>query len=212
MSSSEGPRSVKIGADERTGWSSERPRRDGAPQRPPDISVRCKVLRPSEVIRYSPGSFVLLASAAEADREALAARAVEQKGAVLSTGKVRELLAGRVPEEEMDARAAELLDAAVAKRLEANDSTVVVTKGLDPAERERFARLAAKARRPRHLILVETARDQVGEDDLGPLNELRRRLDAGELGAEGFDTAMRLGGDSIAELKRIVFRPAPRDD
>jgi hypothetical protein len=212
MSSSEGPRSVKIGADERTGWSSERPRRDGAAQRPPDISTRCKVLRPSEVIRYSPGSLLLIVSAAEADREALAERAVEQKGAVLTTGKVRSLLAGRVPEDEMDARAAELLGAAVAKRLDGNDSTVVVTKGLDPAERERFARLASQSRRPRHLILVETARDQVDEADLGPLNELRRRLDAGELGAEGFDTAMRLGGDSIGELKRIVFRPAPRDD
>lgn len=212
MTSSEGPRSVKIGADERTGWSSERPRRDGAPQRPPDISVRCKVLRPAEVIRYSPGSFVLIASAAEADREALAERAVEQKGAVLTTGKVRALLAGRVAEDEIDARATELLDAAVTKRLDANESTVVVTNGLDPAERERFARLAAKSRRPRHLILVETARNRVGEADLAPLNELRRRLDAGELGGEGFDTALRLGGDSISELKRIVFRPAPRDD
>ena len=212
MSGSDGPRSVKIGADERTGWSSERPRRSGAPERPPDISVRCKVLRPAEEIRYSPGSLLLIVSASEADREALAERVVEQKGALLATGKVRTLLAGRVPDEEMDARAAELLDAAVAKRLGANESTVVVTSGRAPAERERFARLAAQVKRPRHLILVETARDQVAEDDLAPLNELRRRLDAGELGAEGFDTALRLGGDSIGELKRIVFRPAPRDD
>ena len=51
MSGSEGPRSVKIGADERTGWSSERPRRAGGPDRPPDISVRCKVLRPAEALR-----------------------------------------------------------------------------------------------------------------------------------------------------------------
>ena len=212
MPESEGPRSVKIGADERTGWSSERPRRGGGPDRPPDISVRCKVLRPAEVLRYSPGSLLLIASASEADREALADRVIEQKGAVLTTGKVRTLLAGRVPDEEMDARAAELLDAAVAKRLGANESTVVVTSGLDPDERERFARLASTARRPRHLILLETARDQVSEDDLAPLNELRRRIDAGELGAEGFDTALRLGGDAIGELKRIVFRPAPRDD
>ena len=212
VSGTDGPRSVKIGADERTGWSSERPRRGGGPDRPPDISVRCKVLRPSEAMRYSPGSLLLVASASEADREALADRVIEQKGAVLTTGKVRALLAGRVPDEEMDARADELLDAAVKKRLTANESTVVVTSGLDADERERFARLAAEARRPRHLILVETARDQVSEDDLAPLNELRRRLDAGELGAEGFDTAMRLGGDAIAELKRIVFRPAPRDD
>jgi predicted transcriptional regulator len=174
--------------------------------------VRCKVLRPAEEIRYSPGSLLLITSASEADREALAERVVEQKGALLSTGKVRTLLAGRVPEEEMDARATELLDAAAAKRLGANESTVVVTSGLDPAERERLARIASAAKRPRHLILLETARDRVAEDDLAPLNELRRRLDAGELGAEGFDTALRLGGDSIGDLKRIVFRPAPRDD
>ena len=212
VSESEGPRSVKIGADERTGWSSERPRRAGGPERPPNISVRCKVLRPAEALRYSPGSLLVIASASEADREALADRVIEQRGALLSTGKVRALLAGRVPDEEMDARAAELLDAAIAKRLGANESTVVVTGGLDPEERARLARLAAAAKRPRHLILLETARENVSADDLAPLNELRRRLDAGELGAEGFDTALRLGGDSIDELKRIVFRPAPRDD
>jgi hypothetical protein len=212
MAESEGPRSVKIGADERTGWSSERPRRGGQPERPPNIAVRCKVLRPAEEVRYSPGSLLVIASASEADREALAARVVEQKGALLSTTKVRELLAGRVPDDQMDARTTELLDAAAAKRLGANESTVIVTSGLDPEERERLARIAAAAKRPRHLILLETVREQVGEDDLAPLNELRRRLDAGELGAEGFDTAMRLGGDSIGELKRIVFRPAPRDD
>ena len=212
MSGSEGPRSVKIGADERTGWSSERPRRGGQPERPPDISVRCKVLRPSEEIRYSPGSLLVIASASEADREGLAERVVEQKGALLSTGKVRELLAGRVPDEEMAARVSELLEAAAAKRLGANESTVIVTSALEPEERERLARIAAAAKRPRHLILLETARDQVAEDDLAPLNELRRRLDAGELGGEGFDTGLRLGGDSIDELKRIVFRPAPRDD
>jgi len=212
VSESEGPRSVKIGADERTGWSSERPRRSGAPERPPDISVRCKVLRPSEEIRYSPGSLLVIASASEADREALAERVIEQKGALLSTGKVRGLLAGRVPEEEMDARVNELLEAATAKRLGANETTVVVTNALHPEERERLARIAAGAKRPRHLLLLEVARDQVAEDDLAPLNELRRRLDAGELGAEGFDTALRLGGESIGDLKRIVFRPPPRDD
>ena len=212
VSESERPRSVKIGADERTGWSSERPRRGGQPERPPDISVRCKVLRPSEEIRYSPGSLLVIASASEADREALAERVIEQKGALLSTGKVRGLLAGRVPEEEMDARVTELLEAAAAKRLGANETTVVVTNALHPEERERLARIAAAAKRPRHLLLLEVPRDQVAEDDLAPLNELRRRLDAGELGAEGFDTALRLGGESIGELKRIVFRPAPRDD
>ena len=163
-------------------------------------------------MRYSPGSLLMVVGASEQDRESFADRAIEQKGAILTPGKVRTLLEGRVPDEELDAKASEVLLAAAAKRFDANESTVVVTNGLDPEERERFARLASKNKRPRHLILVETAREKVSEDDLGPVNETRRRLDAGELGAEGFDTAMRLGGDSISELKRIVFRPAPRDD
>jgi energy-coupling factor transporter ATP-binding protein EcfA2 len=89
---------------------------------------------------------------------------------------------------------------------------VIPTAGLDPEERERFVRLAHRFKRPRHLILIETARDQVQDQDRSALNELRRRLDAGELGAEGFQTALRLGGGSVSELKRLVFRPAPRDD
>jgi hypothetical protein len=211
VSTPEGPRSVKIGADERTGWSSERPRRDGAP-REANIATRCKVLRPSDAIRYSPGSLLMVVSASETERDRLAERVIEQKGAILTAGKVRTLLAGRVPDEEMDDRVTQLLEAAAAKRLAAKESTVVVTPGLDPAERERFARLAAKAGRPKHIILVEAGRDDVADDDRGPLNELRRRLDAGELGKEGFDTALRLGGASVGELKRVVFRPAPRDD
>ncbi len=211
MSSSEGPRSVKIGADERTGWSSERPRRDGV-ERPPNIGVRCRVLRPNDEIRYSPGSMLMIVSPSESDREALADRVVEQKGAILSSAKVRSMLAGRVPDEEIEARAVQLLEAAAAKRIEANETVVIVTSGLDPEERERFARLAAKSRRPRHLILLETAREQVADEERSALNELRRRLDAGELGTEGFDTALRLGGSATSELRRVVFRPAPRDD
>ena len=70
-------------------------------------------------------------------------------------------------------------------------------------------RIAAALKRPRHLILLETSRDQVSEEDLAPLNELRRALDAGELGAEGFQTALRLGGGSAAEVKRDALPPAP---
>jgi hypothetical protein len=36
--------------------------------------------------------------------------------------------------------------------------------------------------------------------------------DAPELGREGFQTVLRLGGSSVSELKRIVFQRPPRDD
>jgi hypothetical protein len=204
-------RSVKIGEDERGGWSSDRPRKSGPP-READVSVRCKVLSPSPQVRYSPGSLLLIVSGAREERDRFAGRVLESPGLLLSLDKVRGLLAEKVGEEVAADRAPELLDAAVAKRLEANETVVIAADGLDAGERERLVRMAHKLRRPRHLVLVEAARDQVPDDDRPALNDLRRRLDAGELGAEGFQTAMRLGGTSVSELKRIVFRPEPRDD
>src|SRR3954462_13313055 len=91
------PRSVKIGDDERLGWASERPRREGGPQRPTDISTRNRVLKPSEELMYSPGSLVVVASSAPAEAESFVNRLVQQKSALFSLGKVRGLLQGRVP-------------------------------------------------------------------------------------------------------------------
>ena len=205
-------RSVKISEDERTGWSSDRPRRDGAPPRPADVTVHCRVLSPTDRLRYSPGSLLIVASASAAERDSFVNRLIEDRACLLSLGKVRALLAGRVAETELDARAEELLRAAVSKRLENRETVVLAAEGLDAGEREPFVRMAAALKRPRHLILLETAREQVHEDDLGALDELRRALDAGELGGEGFQTALRLGGGSAGEVKRILFRPPPRED
>ena len=212
MSTPPGPRSVKISDDERGAWTSDRPRGGSRPPRPRDISVRSRILSPSDRLRYSPGSLVVIVCASAADRDRFAQRVLEDKSTLFSLDKVRALLAGRVPEEEVEARAAQLLDAAVAKRLEAGESVVLAAEGVEPAGREVFVRMAAAAERPRHLILLEIPRDQVPEEDRGTINELRRALDAGELGSEGFQTVLRLGGNTVSELKRIVFRSPPRDD
>ena len=205
-------RSVKISDDERGGWSSDRPRRDGAAPRPADLTVHCRVLAPADRLRYSPGSLLVVASASRAERDGFLERLIEDRAALLSLDKVRALLAGRVVDEELPGRAQELLAAAVEKRLESRQTVVLAADGLEAAEREPFLRAAAALKRPRHLILLETARDQVRDQDAAALNELRRALDAGELGAEGFQTALRLGGGSASEVKRILFRPPPREE
>jgi predicted kinase len=205
-------RSVKISEDERRGWSSDRPRRDGDPPRPASLSVRCRVLSASDHVRYSPGSLLVIVSPSSAERDRFAQRLIDNRASLLSLDKVRALLAGRATEEDISGRAVEILDAAVLKRLEAKETVVLAAEGLGADERERYVRMAARFKRPAHLILVDTARDGVHEDDLAALNELRRRLDAGELGAEGFQTVLRLGGGSLTELKRIVFQHPPRDD
>lgn len=205
-------RSVKIGDDERTGWSSDRPRRSGAPERPLDVSTRCRVMRPSDRIRYSPGSLLLILSPSAPEREAFSERLITGRGQLFSPEKIRELLAGRVPDDQLDAKVDELLMATVRKRLDAGDTTTVVLEGLDPDEREGWARLAAERRRPRHVILLETAKENVPDDQRVALNELRTKLDTGEMGGEGFQTALRLSATTAGELRRIVFAPAPRED
>jgi predicted kinase len=206
------PRSVKIGDDERLGWSSERPRREAGPPRPQDISTRNRVLKPSEELMYSPGSLVVVTSSAPAEADAFVNRLVQQKGAVFSMDKVRTLLQGRVGEAELETRAQELLTGAIAKRLESGETVVVVTETLDPEEREPFVRLAAGAGRPRHLVLFEPAGVDLDEEGKAALSDLRRRLTAGELGQEGFQTSLRLAGSTIGEVKRLDFQRPSRDD
>lgn len=213
MSSS--PRSVKISEDERTGWSSERPRRPGEPERPPrpaDVSVRGRVLAPADHMRYSPGSLVLIACPDLELRDAFCERVLADQNALLSLGKVRGLLAGRVDADALDAKAQELLYAAATKRLTASQTVVVALESLGADEREHYVRLAAPHRRPRHFVLVEVGKDRVPESERAILAELRTRLDGAELGQEGFATSLRLGGNTVRELKRIVFAPPPRDD
>ena len=209
------PRSVKIGDNERGGWSSDRPRRPGEPERPPrkvDVSVRGRVLAPTDRMRYSPGSLLLIACADRTLRDRFCARVIEEQSAMLSLDKVRGLLAGRVAADELEAKAQALLDAAATKRFVAGQSVVIPLEGLGADERERYVRLAAAHRRARHLVLVEAGKDTVAEEDRAALAELRTALDAGELGAEGFMTSLRLGGRMVDELKRIVFAPPPVDD
>ena len=91
-------------------------------------------------------------------------------------------------------------------------SRCLAARGLRRLERERYVRLAHDLRRPRHLILLDASREKVLDNERPALDELRRSLDAGELGLEGFQTALRLGGHALAELKRIVFQLPSRDE
>jgi hypothetical protein len=205
-------RSVKIGEDERTGFSSDRPRRDGGRARPPDLRVNCRVLAPTDRLRYSPGSLLLVVSASRAPLEAFLDRLVDDRASLLSRSRVLSLLAGRVAEDELPERADELLRLTAAKRLENRQTVVLALEDMSAGARAPFLAMAAAQKRPRHLILLEVARELVPEEARAELNELRRALDAGELGAEGIQTALRLGGGSAEEVKRIVFRPPPRED
>jgi hypothetical protein len=201
---------VKIGADERTGWSSDRPRRGNAPERPPDISVRGRVLEPTDRLRYTPGSLVLVAAPDRDAAETYLIGVLEDRASLITPARVRRLLQGRVPAEQLDAQAATVLETAVLKRLQAGDAVVLVLGGLGPEEREGWLRAAAAHRRPRHLILLDGSGGD--DDDRAALADLRKALLAERLGDEGFHTAIRLGGSAASEVKKLVFRSPPKDD
>jgi hypothetical protein len=170
------------------------------------------VLAPTDAMRYSPGSLLLVVSPSAQLRRRFVERLVSDKSMLLTLDKVRGLLAGRVPEEEVEARADELLKAAAGKRLAAGDTVVVALETLTAEEREPLLRLAAASRRPRHLIMLEAPRSEIADEDVPAVNALRTALDTGALGEEGVQTVMRLSGGAIGELKRLVFRPPPKDD
>jgi hypothetical protein len=201
---------VKIGADERTGWSSDRPRRGNAPERLPDISVRGRVLEPTDRLRYTPGSLVLVAAPDRDAAETYLTGILEDRAALITPARVQRLLQGRVPEEQLSAQAATVLETAVGKRLQAGDAVVLVLGGLSAEEREGWLRAAAAHRRPRHLILLDGSGGD--EEDRAALGELRKALLAEKLGDEGFHTAIRLGGSAASEVKKLVFRAPQRDD
>lgn len=208
MTDQPGTRSVKIGADERTGWSSDRPRRAGnAPERKPDISVRGRVLDPTFRLRYTPGSLVLVAAPDRVAAESYMHTVLEDRGALLSTGRVERLLRDRGAD---PSQAPALVEAAVMKRLNGGDAVVLVLDQLDAETRESWLRAAAGLRRPRHLVLLDGPGGDDGDREA--LGELRKAVLADGLGDEGFHTAIRLGGRSASDVKRIVFRPPPRDD
>ena len=96
-------RSVKISDDERGAWSSDRPRRQGdGPPRPRDLTTRCRALTPTDRMRYSPGSLVVVVSPSETMRDQFTTRVFEDKGLVLAPSALRKLIAGRVPDDQVE--------------------------------------------------------------------------------------------------------------
>ena len=115
-------------------------------------------------MRYSPGSLVVIVSASPRDRDRFVDRVFEEKGAVLGLEKLKKMVAGKVDESpRRHGQAAPRRDDHQAHR---------EGRGRRPADRvarprraRAYVRLAHKFRRPRHLILIETAKDNVAEED-----------------------------------------------
>ena len=125
------------------------------------------MLRPGDRLRYSPGSLLIVCCASSEQLEAFLERLVDDRATVLTRSRVLQLLAGRVPPEEIEQRADELLLLTAGKRLESRLTVVLGLQDMSAAAREPFVARASELRRPRHLILLEVARELVDEEALG---------------------------------------------
>ena len=155
----------------------------------------------------------MVVSASKVDSDAFIERVIEAKNAILSLDKVRALLAGRVKPDEMEARAQELLDTAVAKRLGADESVVL---GADSPGRRRARALCAARRArarpaPPHPPLRSRATRSPRRTSRRSTRCARRSMPATSAPRASTRRCASAAGPA-AEVKRIVFRPEPRDD
>src|ERR1039457_4636177 len=117
------PRRVKIGTEERTGWSSERPVKEGETPRGP-LRPPARVLEATTDLTYSPRSLIIVCGAEEDTRSKLLRRLFPSQ-LLLSTARVAKLIAEKVPAQQLDAAAEQLFLTAVRRRLVTGSPTVI---------------------------------------------------------------------------------------
>ena len=182
------------------------PTPNGGPARPVDVSVRCRVLAPSHRLRYSPGSLLIIVGPEASEPAQFAERVIEERRATLAPTRVRALLAGRVPEGEIEERTSELLASAVLKRLHLSRRRCAA-RGL---RRSRARTVRAPCAQPPAPATPDplggSARESTRRRATGA-RRTPRSLDAGELGLEGFQTALRLGGHALESSSESCSSP-----
>ena len=138
-------------------------RRRGRPTSP--STAACS--RPPTGCATRPGACCVVACASAAERDRFLDRLIEDRASLLSLDKVRGA-AGRARRRggARRARRASCCSRPSPSAWRTARRSCSPPTASTPAEREPFVRMAAALKRPRHLILLETAREQVREEDL----------------------------------------------
>ena len=205
MASSDGVRSVKIGADERTGWSSERPQRaSSGPGRPPRPAGRALAVAPSDTLSFPSGGLVVFTGADAVTVHRLVARLLPRP-ALISYDALARAVAEKVPPEHVGEVTLRLVGKRVAERQAEGQATVIETGRLSTELRASLAALADR-RTGSHLVVLDAGRKTVGDDErFEQLRDVVARARNGEIGAEGFSTATVLGRADLDKVTAIEF-------
>jgi hypothetical protein len=205
MASSDGVRSVKIGADERTGWSSDRPQRAGSgPGRPPRPAGRALAVAASDTLSFPSGSLVVFTGADAVTVHRLVARLLPRP-ALISYDTLARAVAEKVPLEQVGEVTLRLVGKRVAERQAEGQATVIETGELSAELRSALAALADR-RAGSHLVVLDAGRKAVGDDErFEQLRVVVAGARSGEIGAEGFSTAVVLGRIDLDKVTGIEF-------
>jgi hypothetical protein len=205
MASGDGVRSVKIGADERTGWSSERPQRaKSGPGRPPRPAGRALNVAASDTLSFPSGSLVVFTGADAVTVHRLVARMLPRP-ALISYDTLARAVAEKVPAEQVEEVTLRLVSERVAERQAEGQATVIETGELSSELRTKLAALADR-RAGSHLVVLDSGRKALGDDErFEALRTVVSGARSGEIGAEGFSTAMVLGRVDLDKVTGIEF-------
>ena len=203
MTSNDSVRSVKIGADERTGWSSDRPQRTTG-GRPPRPQGRALVLSAGDVLSFPAGSLVVFTGADPVTVHRLVGRLLPRSTAV-SYDALARAVAAKVDAEQVGPVTLKLLAKNVGERLAAGQNVVIETAELRSDLRRDLAALAPRSAGS-HLVVLDSGRKAVAVDErFEALRTLAADARSGEIGVEGFSTVVVLGRSDLDKVTEIEF-------
>jgi hypothetical protein len=209
MASNDSVRSVKIGADERTGWSSDRPQRTGGKGRPPRPFGRAMVLAASDALSFPAGSLVLFTGADAVTVHRLVGRLLPRP-TVVSYDQLARAVAAKVPAEKVAEITLQMMAKNVGARLAEGQAVVIETAELSSDLRRGLAAIAGP-RVGAHLVVLDSGRKAVGDDErFEELRAVVTQARSGEIGAEGFSTVVVLGRSDLDKVTEVEFTQRKR--
>ena len=209
MASNDSVRSVKIGADETTGWSSDRPRRAAGAGRPPRPQGRAMVLKAGDVLSFPAGSLVLFTGADPVTLHRLVGRLLPRPAVVLYD-QLHRAVAAKVGAEQAAETTLGLIAKAVGERLAEGQAVVIETADLSGELRSALAALAGP-RAGSHLVVLDSGRKAIDDEErFEALRAVTAQARSGEIGSEGFSTVVVLGRSDLDKVSEVEFTQRKR--
>lgn len=209
MASNDSVRSVKIGSEESTGWSSDRPIRAGA-GRPPRPQGRAMVRAASDQLSFPSGSLVVFTGADPVAVHRLVGRLLPRP-TVIPYDQLARAVAEKVGPDDVAAVTMRLVAKAATERLAEGQPVVIETAELSSELRTALAKLAAGPGIGSHLVVLDSGRKSVADDErFETLRALATAARSGDIGSEGFSTVVVLGRSDVDKVTEVEFTQRKR--